>query len=177
MNADKRRSRTSVLSALIGVHLQLHSIFLPFLLVCLPNALAEAEHLVFTTVVPGSCPVWFSAPEKSKDFGFQSLEFLNDSSKPLQSLRLKVTFLTEARDLEEVVDGGYVYTDLEPGQQRRLDVFMGRISALTQKLKSAKRQVAWVKITVEAVEFADGSRWEPDAPVINDPVEPLRPLK
>jgi len=139
--------------------------------------LAQAEHLVFTTVVPGSCPVWFSSPEKSKDFGFQSLEFLNDSNKPLQSLRLKVTFSTEAREPEEVVDGGYVYTDLEPGQQKRLDLFLGRISALSQKLKSAGREVAWVKITVEAVEFADGSRWEPGAPVINDPVEPLRPVK
>jgi len=139
--------------------------------------LAQAEHLVFTTVVPGSCPVWFSSPEKSKDFGFQSLEFLNDSNKPLQSLRLKVTFSTEAREPEEVVDGGYVYTDLEPGQQKRLDLFLGRISALSQKLKSVKREVAWVKITVEAVEFADGSRWEPGVPVINDPVEPVRPIK
>jgi hypothetical protein len=147
-----------------------------FLLLC-AAALAQAEHLVFTTVVPGSCPVWFSAPEKSKDFGFQSLEFLNDSSKSLQSLRLKVTFSTEARGQEEVVDSGHVYTDLEPGQQKRLDVFLGRISALSQKLKSVGREVAWVKITVETVEFADGSRWEPGAPVINDPVEPARPVK
>ena len=140
-------------------------------LLCLTAALAQAEHLVFTTVVPGSCPVWFSAPEKSKDFGFQSLEFLNDSDKSLQFLRLKVTFSTDKREQEEVVDGGYVYTDLEPGQQKRLEVFLGRISALSQKLKSAGREVAWVKITVEAVEFADGSRWEPGAAVINDPVE------
>ena len=147
-----------------------------FLLLC-TAAFAQAEHLVFTTVVPGNCPVWFSAPEKSKDFGFQSLEFLNDSSKSLQSLRLKVTFSTDAREQEEVVDSGHVYTDLEPGQQKRLDVFLGRISALSQKLKSVGREVAWVKITVETVEFADGSRWEPGAPVINDPVEPARPVK
>jgi len=147
-----------------------------FLLLCAAT-LAQAEHLVFTTVVPGSCPIWISAPEKSKDFGFQSLEFLNDSNKSLQSLRLKVTFTTEAREPEEVVDGSYVYTDLEPGQQKRLDVFLGRISALSQKLKSVKREIAWVKITVEAVEFADGSRWEPGALVIDDPVDPPRPLK
>jgi hypothetical protein len=139
--------------------------------------LAHSEHLVFTTVVPGSSPVWISAPEKSKDFGFQSLEFLNDSNKSLQSLHLKVTFTTEAREPEEVVDGGYVYTDLEPGQQKRLDVFLGRISALSQKLRSLGREVAWVKITVETVEFADGSRWDPGAPVISDPVEPVRPIK
>jgi hypothetical protein len=147
-----------------------------FLLLCAAT-LAQAEHLVFTTVVPGSCPVWFSAPEKSKDFGFQSIEFLNDSDKFLQSLRLKVTFSTDPREQEEVVDSGYLYTDLEPGQQKRLDVFLGRISALSQKLKSVGREVAWVKITVEAVEFADGSRWEPGALVINDPVERPRPVK
>jgi hypothetical protein len=148
-----------------------HCVFRSALLLCLTSVGAQAEHLVFTTVVPGSCPVWFSGPEASKDFGFQSLEFFNDSNKSLQYLRLKVTFSTEAREPEEVVDGSYLYTDLEPGQQKRLDVFLGRISALSQKLESLGRKVAWVKITVEAVEFADGSRWEPGAAVINDPVK------
>ena len=110
MNTDKHRSKTRVLSALIGVHLRLNSLLWASLLLCATGTLAQAEHLVFTTVVPGTCPVWFSAPEKSKDFGFQSLEFLNDSDKSLQFLRLKVTFATDKREQEEVVDGGYVAT-------------------------------------------------------------------
>jgi hypothetical protein len=141
------------------------------LLVSIMAALAHAEHLVFTTVTPGTSPVWISAPEQSKDFGFQSLAFLNDSDKSIESLHLKVTFSTGRPDeLEEVVDGGDVYVMLEPGEQKRLDVFLGRIEALNQKLRSMKEQVAWVKITVESAEFTDGSRWDPDGPQIDIPV-------
>ena len=142
----------------------------------LTGSIAQAGQLVFTTVTPGSCPVWISAPERSKDFGFQSLAVLNDSDKPIQSVHLKVTFSTGAPQ-EEVVDGGHVYLDLEPGQEKRLDVFLGRIEALNQKLKSVRRELAWVKITVESAEFADGSRWDPDAPSNGIPVFRPAPLK
>jgi len=146
------------------------------LALCLAASLAQAGQLVFTTVTPGSCPVWISAPERSKDFGFQSLAVLNDSDKPIQSVHLKVTFST-GEPREEVVDSGHVYLDLDPGQQKRLDVFLGRIEALNQKLKSLRRQIAWVKITVESAEFVDGSRWDPDAPSNGIPLLPPAPLK
>jgi hypothetical protein len=141
------------------------------LALCAAGALARAEHLVFTTVTPGTCPVWISAPEQSADFGFQSLEFLNDSDQSIQSLHLEVTFSIGGPD-EEVVDGGNVYVSLDPGEQKRLDVFLGRIEALSQKLRSIRLEVAWVKITVESAEFTDGSRWDPDAPVVDIPVAP-----
>lgn len=146
------------------------------LLLCVAAALAQAEHLVFTTITPGSCPVWISSPEKSKDFGFQSLDILNDSDKPIQSLHLKVLFSTGSRQ-EELVDSGHIYMDLEPGQEKRLEVFLGRIEALNQKLKSLRREVAWVKITVESAEFTDGSRWDPDAPSNGVPVFPGAPIQ
>lgn len=137
---------------------------------CLTAALAHAGHLVFTTITSPSCPVWISAPEQSKDFGFQSLVVLNDSDNSIESLHLKVTFSTGRQDqLEEIVDSGHVYIALEPGEQKRLDVFLGRIEALSQKLRSMKQEVAWVKITVESAEFKDGSRWDPAAPVLDLP--------
>ena len=61
---------------------------------------------------------------------------------------------------EETVDSGHVYVSLDPGERKRLDVFLGRIEALEQKLREMREQVAWVKITVESVEFADGSQWD-----------------
>jgi hypothetical protein len=145
---------------------------------CFTAALAHAEHLVFTTVTNASCPVWISAPEQSKDFGFQSLAVLNDSDNSLESLHLKVTFSTGRQDqLEEIVDSGHVYVALEPGEQKRLDVFLGRIEALTQKLKSMKQEIAWVKITVESAEFKDGSRWDPASQTLDLPVQPAVPIQ
>ena len=138
-------------------------------------ALAHAEErLVFTTVTPGTSPVWISAPEQSKDFGFQSVSFLNDSGKPVQSIHLKVLFSLGGTE-EEVVDAGYIFISLESGEQKRGDIFLARIEALNQKLKSMKRQVAWVKLTVESAEFEDGSRWDANAPT-EDPLLRPKPL-
>ena len=140
---------------------------------CFTASLACAEQLVFTTVTPGTCPVWISAPEQSRDFGFQSLAVLNDSDKPVESVHFTVTFSTgRAGQLEEIVDSGHVYVALQPGEEKRLDVFLGRIEALHQKLRSMKQQVAWVKVTVESAEFTDGSRWDPATPNGEPPISP-----
>ena len=142
------------------------------LLICAVAALAHAQHLVFTTVTPGTCPLWISAPEQSKEFGFQSLDFLNDSDQAIQSVQLKVTFATGRLDQpEEIVDSGHVYVSLDPGEQKRMDVFLGRVDALTQKLRSMGQEVAWVKITVESVDFSDGSSWDPDGPLVDPPTQ------
>jgi hypothetical protein len=130
---------------------------------------AHAQHLVFTTVTPGTSPVWISSPEQSKDFGFQSIEILNDSDNAISSVHLQVTF-SAGDSSEELVDTGNVYVSLEPGERKRPDIFLGRIDALSQKLRSMRQPVAWVKVTVESVEFADGSKWDADTPtVIEDP--------
>jgi hypothetical protein len=145
------------------------------LAVCIAAGIAHAEHLVFTTVNPLG-PVWISAPEQSKEFGFQSLLFLNDSEKNVQSLHLKVTFSTgkPEEQIEDIVDSGHVYVSLDPGEQKRLDVFLARIEALSQKLRSTRREVAWVRITIESAEFADGSRWDPGAPALDIPTMPAK---
>jgi hypothetical protein len=135
----------------------------------LAGTAAYAQHLVFTTVTPGTSPVWISSPERSKDFGYQSLEILNDSDNAISSVQLKVTF-SAGDSAEEVVDTGHVYVSLEPGERKRPDVFLGRIDALSEKLRSLRQPVAWVKVTVDSVEFADGSKWDANAPiVIEDP--------
>lgn len=138
-------------------------------LLLLAVATAHAQHLVFTTVTPGTSPIWISSPEESKEFGFQSLEILNDSDNAISSVHLKVTFST-GDSPEELIDTGHVYVSLEPGERKRPNVFLGRIDALSQKLRAMQQPVAWVKVTVESVEFVDGSRWDANAPmVIEDP--------
>jgi len=143
----------------------------------LAAAPAHAERLVFTMLTSPTCPVLASAAEPSKDFGFQSVLFRNDSEKSIRAVYLTVTFYTaQSRDYEEVVDSAHVYLDLEPGEEKRLDVFLGRIEALSQKAKSARQEVAWVKLFIDSAEFSDGSRWdmnerlqEVDPPALPEP--------
>ena len=58
----------------------------PVLGLLLAAAQTHAERLVFTMLTVPTCPVLASAPEQSKDFGFQSVLFRNDSDKSIQTL-------------------------------------------------------------------------------------------
>ena len=58
------------------------------------------------------------------------------------------------------MDSAHIYIALEPGEQKRMDVSLGRIQALTQKVKSVGQGVAWVKLFVDSAEFSDGTRWD-----------------
>jgi hypothetical protein len=144
----------------------------PVLGLLLAGMSADAERLVFTMLTSPSCPVLASAPEQSKDFGFQSVLFRNDSDKSIQTLYLTVTFYTgKSRDKEEVVDSAHIYIALEPGEQKRMDVFLGRIQALTQKVKSVGQSVAWVKLFVDSAEYSDGTRWDGNQPSEGMPLD------
>ena len=131
---------------------------------------AQAQHLVFTMVTQATCPLVISAVSSSRDFGFQSLTLLNDSSKTVESVRFKVV-LAASRD--EVADGGHVFARLEPGEKKMVDVFLGRRLALAQLARELKRDVVRAIITVEAVDFADGTQWTGDPPLEDLPVRPL----
>jgi hypothetical protein len=110
--------------------------------------------------------VVISSVASSRDFGFQALTLLNDSDKTIDSLRFRVTMK------DEVVDGGHVFAKLEPGERKSVDVFLGRMQALTQRARELKLDVARAIVTVEAVEFADGSQWNGDQPAQDVPAQP-----
>jgi hypothetical protein len=138
------------------------------------GVLAHAQHIYFTTLTPPTCPVVIEALTHSKDFGFQAAVFHNDSSQAVESVHLKVT-LSSASTQEQIVDSGHIYIAIEPGDRKSQDVFLGRMQALNQRVKFDHLDVARAMISVESVEFADGSRWNVDGPVVFDPVEPARP--
>lgn len=139
------------------------------------SVLAHSQHIYFTTLTPPTCPVVLEQLTESKDFGFQSALFRNDSSQIVESVHLKVT-LSSAQRPEEIVDSGHIYIAIEPGERKSQDLFLGRVQALNQRAKSDHLNVARAMISVESVEFADGSRWNVDGPVVFDPIEPARPL-
>ncbi len=140
----------------------------------LAGGLAHAQHIYFTTLTPPTCPVVIQELTQSSDFGFQSAVFHNDSSQTIESLHLKVT-LSSTHSPEQIVDGGHIYISIEPGDRKSHDVFLGRMQALNQRVTFDHLDVARATISVESVEFADGSRWEADSPLVFDPIEPARP--
>lgn len=134
---------------------------------CVP---ALGQRLVFTMRTHPTCPVWITSVQQSKDYGFQALTFASDSDRPIASISLTVAFIIG--DREEVVDGGRVFVGLEPGQRKEMDVFLGRLPALTQRAKELHQAVARAIVFVEAVDFADGTGWDPRVTVVDTPVEP-----
>jgi hypothetical protein len=137
--------------------------------------LAHAQHIYFTMLTPPTCPVAIEALTQSKDFGFQSALFRNESRQSVESVHLRVT-LSSSRAPEQIVDSGHIYIALEPGDRRSQDIFLGRMQSLNQRAKFDHLEIARAMISVESVEFADGSRWSVDGPVVFEPVEPPGPF-
>lgn len=134
--------------------------------------LVQAQHLVFTMRTFPTCPVLISSIESSPEYGFQSLSVLDDSGQGIASIRLSVV-LTLGSD-EQVVDGGTVYVNLQPGDHKDIDVFLGQRRSLTERAKELHLTVARAIVYVETVDFADGTRWDPRVQVVGVPSVPLK---
>jgi hypothetical protein len=143
-------------------------------LVLLACCCAHAQHLYFTVLTHPGCPVEISEVKESKDFGFQSVIFRNDVGKPVESVHLRVTFGAPG-EIEELVDSGHIYISLISGDSKRQDVFLARRTALSQKAQSDHVEIARAVLSVESVEFVDGTRWEIQPAVVNDPVRDASP--
>jgi|SRR5581483_11368386 len=130
------------------------------------SMLAYGQRVVFTMITPASSPLVIASVASSHDYGFQSLTLLNDSDKVVESVRFRVTMK------DEVVDGGQVFAKLEPGDRKSVDVFLGRMTALTQRARELKIEIARAIVTVESVDFADGTQWSGDQPLRDVPIGP-----
>jgi len=141
---------------------------LGLLLLLLGCLLAREQRLVFTTRTHPSCPVLVSSPSESKDFGFHSLTFRNDSRKTIAALQLKVTISTgNAQD--EVVDSRRVPIALEPGETKRMEVHLASLQGSKQKARASRQEIASVMLFVESAEFSDGTQWNGDEPQLDVP--------
>ncbi|MBZ5576914.1 MAG: hypothetical protein LAP40_10180 [Acidobacteriia bacterium] len=127
-------------------------------------ALAHAQHVVFTMRTHPTCPVLIASLVQSKDFGFQAVTLLDDSPKAIDSMMLTVVLTVGSR--EEVVDGGRVFAMLAPGDRKSVDVFLGRIQALQQRVQELRLAEARAIIYVDSVDFSDGTRWDGREPVV-----------
>ncbi|MGD1070056.1 MAG: hypothetical protein ABSB15_07935 [Bryobacteraceae bacterium] len=146
----------------------------------LGTAVADTEHVVYTTRMTWGAPVVVSDPVTSKEFGFESVTLRNSSTQAIEALDLDVVLIT-AEAVEQKVDGTRLHVSLAAGTSKRVSVYLGRVKSLQQKAHAMRLDPAVTVLTVASVDFADGTLWSPDdsKPPIDFPVKPneLRPLK
>ena len=70
------------------------------------------------------------------------------------------------------MDGGRVFASLEPGETKNVNVFLGRMTALVQRARELKLDIARAIVTVDAVDFTDGVPWNSDDRAVRD--NPIR---
>lgn len=131
---------------------------------------ASAQSLVFTTRVHVACPVLMSAIAQTKDVGFYSVVFHNDSKKAIDTVHVSVSLWLESG--EEIVEKASFLVMLAPGESKRVNVGLGRVAELTNKIRSSHRPVVQAILFVHTVDFEDGTTWSGDEPYIDIPAQP-----
>jgi cellobiose phosphorylase len=124
----------------------------------LNSGTAFCQQLAFTSRAYVQSPVVIASVEHSKEFGFDSVVIQNDAANPISAVHFRITFRTDAGD--EIADEHRFAVNLEPRESKRMMVALGHIEGLKQQARSRKQASALVSITIESVEFQDGSEWK-----------------
>jgi hypothetical protein len=124
--------------------------------------IAQAQQLAFTSRAYLNSPLLLSGIESSSDFGFESVTLRNDGPDQARAVRLRI--LLRSGSDEEVVDERRVPIDVERLETKRIVVGMAQIKGLRDRVSSLRQEAALVIITIEGVEFVDGTEWKNSGP-------------
>jgi len=113
--------------------------------------------------------------EGSKEFGFDSVVIRNDRPAAIAAVHFQITLRTAAGD--EIVDERRVAIGIEPRETKRLGVDLAQKDGLKQQARSRKQESALVILTIESVEFQNGSEWKQTERDSGTPFDPVRPVK
>jgi len=136
---------------------------------------AFCQQLAFTSRTYVQSPVVITSVESSKEFGFSSVAIRNDGSNPISAVHFQIMLRTAAGD--EIADERRVTFGIEPRDTKRLVVDLGHIEGLKQQARSRKQESALVILTIESVEFRDGSEWKQTERDQGTPIDPTQPVK
>ena len=145
------------------------------LLTLLVASSAFAQHVSFSSRAYVLSPVTLVSFDSSKEYGFDSLTIRNDGAQAIVAVHVQMIFRSEAGD--EVADERRVQADVDPRDTRRFAVGMGQIEGLKQLARSRGQSSALAILTIESVEFADGSEWKQTERERGAPIDPLKPAK
>ncbi len=139
-------------------------------------ASAFAQQVSFTSRAYVLSPVTIISFDSSKEYGFDSVTIRNDGARAITAVHVEIMFHSEAGD--EVADERRVPVDADPRDTRRFAVAMGEIEGLRQLARSRRQSSALAILTIESVEFADGSQWKQSEREQGAPIDPLtKPAK
>src|ERR1019366_847888 len=130
---------------------------LPALVCC--GVMAMGQQVAFTSRGYVQSPVSILSLESSKEFGFEAVVLRNGGVAAVSAVKFQVTVRAEGAD-DEVADERRVAVSLGLRESKKVVIGMGHVEGLRQRAKSRKQDAALVIITVEAVEFEDGSEWK-----------------
>lgn len=138
----------------------------------------QAQQLAFSSRKYVEAPVTIAAVQSSDQFGFESLTMENSGAAAVSAVRFIVRLTLDGTD--EVAEVRRVALRLEPRESRRVVIEMAHIKGLRDHVRSRGQEAALAVITVEDVEFQDGSEWRKAAGGVHldAPVDaPLLPKK
>jgi hypothetical protein len=136
---------------------------------------AFSQTLAFTSRTYVQSPVVITSAEGSKEFGFKSVAIRNDGPNPIGAVHFEIMLRTGAGD--EIADERRVSVIIEPRDTKRVLVDLGHIEGLKQQTKSRKQKSALAILTIESVEFQDGSEWKQTERDGGTPIDPAPPAK
>jgi hypothetical protein len=128
-------------------------------------ALAQDQHVVFTTRTNPTCPLDLSVITRSKEYGFQTILLRNISSKSVDTVNLKVSIG------DQELDDVRLFAGLAPGEVQRMEVGLGNVAEATRRARSLPRPIVTVALYVASVEFAGQGEWT-NEPLVFDPLDP-----
>jgi hypothetical protein len=134
---------------------------------------AFGQQLAFTSRSYVQSPVVIAAVERSKDFGFDAVVLRNDGSNPIAAVHFQITFRTDAGD--EIAEERRVAVSLDARDSKRLVVGLAQIEGLKQQARSRRQESALAILTIESVEFEDGTEWKQAERDHGLPIDPLQP--
>jgi hypothetical protein len=142
------------------------------LLAALKCGTAFCQQVAFTSRTYVQSPIVITSAEPSKEFGFDTVTLRNDGPNAISAVHFQITLRTGAGD--EIADERRVTVSLDPRDTKRVVVGLAEIEALKQQARSRKQESALVILTIESIEFQDGSEWkqtERDGGIPIDPVD------
>jgi hypothetical protein len=134
---------------------------------------AFAQQVAFTSRAYVLSPVTIVSTDASKQFGFESITLRNDGPHAITAVHVQIMFHSEVG--EEIADERRVAVNIDPRETRRFVVDLGHVDGLKQLARSRRQPSALAILTVESVEFADGSEWKQSERDHGAPVDPLMP--
>jgi hypothetical protein len=149
------------------------SFFILSLFPVLNCGLALCQEIAFTSRTYIHSPVLISSVAASKDFGFDSVTLRNDGPDTIGAIHFQIAFRTPEGD--ETAGERRVVVSLAPRESKRVAIGLAQIEGLRQKAESAHLASALVILTIESVEFENGSVWkqiERDRGITLDPLQP-----